>query len=404
MHTFLARQPILDSRQNLKAYELLFRSGLENQFDAADGDQATSRVIAGSFLVFGLDEMLGPARAFINFTRKLLVEDYAAVLPSKRVVIEILEDVRPDEEVIKACRRLKDRGFTLALDDFVFLPEYQPLLEVADIVKVDFLASQPEERAALARMFLPAGITMLAEKVETKKQFREALDLGYQLFQGYFFCKPEIVSRRDVPSVKFTYLNLLRELNQPDVELPHLAEVVSRDMGVSYKVLRYINSAAFMVRNEVSTIRQALNLLGLNEMRKWASLMALAGMGGDQPVELLAASAVRAKAAETAAALAHPPLPGNEAFLTGLFSMLDTVFGRPLAEILDEITLGREVKDALLGRENGFRHLLELVIAMDRGDWPGVSRLAPRLGIDEALLPEVYTKAVVWQVELWSLI
>lgn len=404
LQTFVARQPILDSRQKLEAYELLFRSGLENQFNACDGDQATCRVIAGSFLLFGIEDMTGKARAFINFTRRLLVEDYALVLPHERAVVELLETVEPDPEVVDACWRLKKKGFTLALDDFVFSPEYQPLLDLADIVKVDYLATPPETRAAMAREFSHTGIIMLAEKVESHEHFREGLDLGYRLFQGYFFSKPEIVSRRDIPASKINYLNMLAELNRPGAEVGRVAKLIRRDVAISYKILRYLNSAAFMLRNKISSIQQAVALLGLDEVRKWASLLALSGMSGDRPQELLAASAVRAKTAELLAPLSGLGGQKEDAFLMGLFSMLDAIFGRPMEEVLTEITLEPQVAEALLGKQNRFRQLLRLVIALDQGRWRMVSRLASGLGVDETALPELYQKAVIWQLELWSML
>jgi len=195
---FIARQPILDKRQRVYAYELLFRSSLQNYFDHSDGDQATSQVIANSFLLFGIDSITGGGKAFINFTRNLLVQDSALSLPRESTVVEILETVEPEEEVLAACRRLKKRGFLLALDDFVYHARFQPLVDLADIIKVDFMVSGPEERREMAEAFIPQGKKMLAEKVETRQEHRQALDMGYSLFQGYFFSEPILVSRKDI--------------------------------------------------------------------------------------------------------------------------------------------------------------------------------------------------------------
>ena len=209
MEHFVARQPIFDLQQNVFAYELLFRAGLDNYFENMDGDEATRQVLANTFLLFGINNLTEGKKAFINFTRTVLLNEYALMLPNQITVIEILEDVEPDRNVLEACRKLKKHGYTLALDDFVYHPKFQPLLGLADIVKVDFLLSGPEDRKKLADDFRPKGIRLLAEKVETVEDFHQARDWGYTLFQGYFFSRPVILSQKDVPGFKFSLLRML---------------------------------------------------------------------------------------------------------------------------------------------------------------------------------------------------
>ncbi len=261
MH-YLARQPILDSRFNLSGYEILFRGGLDNRYSCADSDSASSKVLNDILVVFNLDSLLAGKKAFVNVTRRLLVEDLCLFLPPDRLVVEILETVEPDNEVIAACHRLKRQGYMLALDDYVERPDYEPLLAVADIVKVDFRTTLPEERRRLASRLQPRGIQLLAEKVENNRELEEAKSLGYTLFQGYFFSRPEVVRRRDLPAFKVNYLRFLSELNKPVIDFDHLERVMKREASLAIKLLHYLNSATFGWQDEVKSIKHALVLLG----------------------------------------------------------------------------------------------------------------------------------------------
>ena len=298
MDVFVARQPIFDRRLNVYAYELLFRVGRENVFVDTDGDIATSSVITDSFLVIGLESLTRGRKAFINFTKNLLMDETATILPKDLLVIEILEDVMPSKGIITACKKLKDSGYVLALDDFVFEPKFTPLIKLADIIKVDFKLSGEEERRLLIQKFSSTKIKFLAEKVETQKEYEQAKEMGFSYFQGYFFSKPVIISSKDIPGNKINYLNILHEINLPEVDFNRIEGIVKHDVSVSYKLLRFINSAFFSFDAEVKSIKQALVLLGINEFRKWMSLIILKGMSEDKPKELLVISISRARFCE----------------------------------------------------------------------------------------------------------
>ena len=298
MEQFIARQPILDRDMNLFGYELLFRDSLENCFSGVDEDQATSRVIAGSTLLFGLESLLGNGKGFINFTRKALLRDYASVLPKKQMVVEILENVAPDAEVMEACHRLKMKGYILALDDFVYHARYDELLKMVDIVKVDFFVSDVFERRRMADVLGPRGVKMLAEKVETLEEFEQARKMGYHFFQGYFFSKPVIISKKDVPGFKINQLRMLQKVNEEEIDFDGLSDLIQADMSMAYKVLRLTNSAAFGLRNQVTSIRQALGFLGEKGIRKWASILLVAELAQDKAHELVVSSLVRARFCE----------------------------------------------------------------------------------------------------------
>ncbi len=393
---FIARQPIFDVEQKVYAYELLFRSGLDNYFDCDDIDHASTSVIADSFLLFGIDEMTGGRRAFLNCTRKVLVEDLATSLPKQHAVIEVLETVEPDEEVIAACKRLKDMGYILALDDFVYHQKFEPLLDLADIVKVDFLLSGPGERQRMSTLLRRRGIRMLAEKVETQEDFEQAVAMGYELFQGYFFSKPIILSRRDIPTNKLQYLRVLKEIHSPEIDFQRMAQIVQSEIALSYKLLKLINSAAFALRHKVSNILQALSLLGEREVRTWVSLLAISAMADDKPAELVVNSLIRARFCDQAAELIGEESQRSELFLMGLFSQLDAILDRPLPELLDEIQVAPQIRQALLGEEGVLNQFLQVTIALERGYWDRLHTLAAQLNLNELALSETYLDAVRW--------
>ena len=397
MEQFIARQPILDCDMKLFGYELLFRNSLDNCFSGIDEDEATSRVIAGSALLFGLESLIGNGKGFINFTQKALLRDYASVLPKKHIVVEILENVAPDAEVIDACRRLKKEGYLLALDDFVYDARYDELLKMADIVKVDFFVSDVSERGRMADVFGPRGVKMLAEKVETREEFEQAREMGYDYFQGYFFSKPVIISKKDVPGFKINQLRMLQKVNEEEIDFDGLSDLIQADMSMVYKVLRLTNSAAFGLRNQVTSIRQALGFLGEKGIRKWASILLVAGLAQDKARELVVSSLVRARFCEL---LSRAPAwrdRGPSLFLVGLFSRIDAIVGRPLQEVLGELPLKQDISDAIL-REGELRTALDLIEALERGNWSEISRLAAEIKIEESVLQDMYFDAVKWPV------
>ena len=403
MEHFIARQPIFDQKGKVYAYELLFRSGLHNYFDAADQDQAAASVIANSSLLFGLNEMSGGAKVFINCTRKVLVEDFMTVLPKEQAVVEVLEHVTPDANVIEACQRLKQQGYILALDDFVYQENWEPLLDIADIIKVDFLESSIAGQARLGEVMIPRGIKMLAEKVETYEVYEDAKKMGYQLFQGYFFAKPVIISRKDIPTNKVQFLRILKDIHAEDVEFKQLAETIQSEVSLSYKLLKLINSAAFALRHKVTNILQALSLLGMREIRSWVSLISVSAMADDKPAELVVSSLVRAKFCEQLAEPCGYRDRKPDLFLMGLFSLLDVIMSRPLEEILEEITIEEDIRDALLGEEGDFQTILKLILALEKGEWEQVAELSQQLDINEQLMNEAYMESIRWAHEIYNI-
>ncbi|HWR39817.1 MAG TPA: HDOD domain-containing protein [Patescibacteria group bacterium] len=399
MDVFVARQPIFDRKQRVVAYELLFRKGLESVFEATDGDAATSQVVFNSFVSLGIDSIADGQRAFVNFTGNLLKQGLPKLLPHELLVVEILETVEPEPEIIEACRQLKMDGYWLALDDFVFHPRFQPLIDLADIIKIDFLATDVQERVRIANQFKGTPIRLLAEKVETQEDFKQAMLLGYTYFQGYFFSKPVVIAAKDVPMGKYAQLQLIREVNQPDMDVDNLERIVQHDLALMYKLLKYVNSSAFGFRMKIHSVRQAIALLGQKELAKLASLFALRILGEDKPPEILKVSAVRARFGELLAREVGLKARMSDAFFMGMFSMIDVLLGRPMDEVLAGLPVAEEVRLALKGQGTSFRDIYGLVLAYERGAWTAVCRFTQSLQLDERVVADLYKQALQWAHE-----
>lgn len=386
----------MDRQRNVVAYELLFRSGLQNAFGGADPNKASVQMLDTTLLGFGLESLIGTKSAYFNATRDVLIQQHWSLLPRDQTVIEVLETVEPDDEVVAACKAAKAAGYRLALDDFVFRPDYEALLTLTDVVKVDFLATTGPERQALSARFRPRGITMLAEKVETYQEFQAGLDAGYELFQGYFFCKPEMVTGKDVPAVKTNLLRLIQEINRPEVNFDQLEKIILSEVALSVRLLRYLRSAGFGWRHDIEGIGQALRVLGESNTRKWASLVALTMIGDDKPAELITTSLVRAQLCEQLGIEANLPDRQSDLFLVGLLSTLDALLDRPMDQILSQLSITDEIRSALTGGDTALGDTLQLAVSYDRADWDRVAELVPRMALPAPVLPTAYRHAVEW--------
>jgi EAL and modified HD-GYP domain-containing signal transduction protein len=347
-------------------------------------------------LLLTMEAITGGKLAFINVTRDILINDYVRLLPGDLTAVEIPQTIEPDGEVISACSRLKKAGYTLALDNFVYRKRHAELMNLADIVKVDFLSTPAEERREVLSRFTAPNVRFLAEKVETQELFQQARALGYSYFQGYFFSKPLIISSPDVPGFKVNYLHMLQEIQWPDVDFERLEAIIKRDMSLSFKLLRYINSAYFGLSSKVGSIMHAIRLLGPRQFKQWASLLLMASMGSDKPDEIVVQGLIRARFCETLAPMLRMQQQSQELFLLGMFSMIDTILGRPLEEILKDLPLSDEIKEALLGNPSRLRSVYEYTLAYEKGDWDRLSAMADALGLDESGVPLIYLAAVRW--------
>ena len=315
-------------------------------------------------------------------------------------MLELLETLRPDESTLNACVAAQAAGYTLALDDFADQPELAPFLPYADIIKVDFRVADPATRQRIAERYAGSRVKLLAEKIETEADFATARDQGYTFFQGFFFCRPEMVARHDIPTSKMVYLQFLNELNRAELDFGRLERVIKQDVSLSVKLLRYLKAAAFGWRSEITSIKQALSMLGERPFRRWASVLTLASLADDKPAELLSTCLTRARFCELLAPTAGFKGRELDLFLVALFSLMDAIVGRPLPELLTDVALPSDLVTALTpdGPPSRIRDVLSLVIAYERAAWQDVDALAARLNLSDAIakLPALYQEAVTW--------
>ncbi len=399
MDVFVARQPIFDRARELFGYELLFRSNaISSQFDGTADESATSQVIANSLFSIGLENIVGGNRAFINFNDGLLRGGLHTMLPRKQIVLEILESVKPDTDLIALCRNLRKEGYTIALDDFVGDPSFEPLTEIAQIIKVDIHATPESEQERMLRTYRPRGIAMLAERVETAGEFERARRAGYDHFQGFFFARPAIVKGRQIPAAKFNCLRLLGELQKTDLDFDRLKVMISQDLSFSYKLLRYVNSALFSPRAEINSIAQSLMLLGETGVRHWIAVAALPELAKDKPGELVTHSLVRASFCERLASLAGIR-EWRQGFLMGMFSLLDALIDVPLDAALRQVGVAPAIAAALLGTapdQDPWRSVYNLACLYEKCDWDAVGAAASKLGIGASDLTRAYSESTFW--------
>jgi EAL and modified HD-GYP domain-containing signal transduction protein len=389
---YVARQPILDLRSKVHGYELLFRSGPEAVF-RGDGDMAT-RTMLDSTVLFGLGRLTAGLPAFVNCTEEALIRNWVQVLPSGMTVLEILEDIEPSRPVIEACRRLKAFGFRLALDDFVWRPGIEPLVEIADYIKVDFCVTDRRERRMLLDRLSGITVALVAEKVETQEQVCHARDEGFTLLQGYYFCRPMLLENRKIPSNRLSHVAILRLMQSETMDLHELTRQVERDTSLTYRLLRLINSPACAMQHEVRSVQAALITVGEETFRRMATLAITSELNAGQPAELLRMAFVRARFCELAALFAG--LDHTEQYLLGLLSLLPAMLRMPMRELAPALPLRDEIRRALLGEKIQERSLLCWLEGHERGKWDLCDLIAERRELRQEDLFQCYEEALQW--------
>ncbi len=389
---YVARQPILDLRHRVHGYELLFRKGPEQIF-RGDGNLAT-RTMLDNTVMFGLDRLTAGMLAFVNCTRESLLENLVQVLPSAITVLEILETIEPTPPLLGSCRRLKALGYRLALDDFTWRPGIEPFVELADYIKIDFLATGHRERQELLNRLSGAHASLLAEKVGTQEQYAQARAEGFSLIQGYYFCRPVLLENHKVPVNRLSQIDILRALQEDPVDLPRLAALIKRDASLTYRLLRLINSPVCAMRQEVSSVLAALLAVGEDVFRRMALLAITSELNARRPTEILRMAFVRGQFCELAAPLCA--LNSAEQYLLGLFSLLPAMLRVPMAELTPLLPLRQPIRQALHGAEIAERSLLAWAIAHEYGDWQTCDALVAAYSLDEEKLSRCYAEAVEW--------
>ncbi|PID04957.1 MULTISPECIES: EAL and HDOD domain-containing protein [unclassified Sporosarcina] len=400
---FIGRQPILSRLGEIYAYELLYRNSEKNFFPDINPEQATIGLLINTFLSVGIDQVTSGVRSFINFSGELLAQDIFMSLNPDQVVIEILEDVEITPALLRRLRMFKEAGFTLALDDFILQDQYvtnAQLFELVDIIKVDFIQTSIAEKHRITT-FLKRypSIILLAEKVETEADYQLALKSGYDLFQGYFFAKPDIIKSAEIPSNTLIHLQIIDYFQQDSQSINQLSDLIMRDVSISYKLLRFINSLAFDIPRQISSIKQAIMFIGLNETKKWLQVLMLHDLGSDlqdgRVEALVELSLRRARACELLAKYKRKPNK-DEYFLTGMFSLIDAVMRRKWEDILPLLSLSDVIMDTLNGKQTEMSPYMELIESVERFEWQTVERLSRELAIPKKELSDIFLQALRW--------
>jgi EAL and modified HD-GYP domain-containing signal transduction protein len=389
---YVARQPILDLRGRVYGYELLFRNGPGTIF-SGDGDLAT-RTILDNTLIFGWEKLASGAMVFVNCTREALTEALVNVLPPTRTVLEVLESLEPTPELIEACRKLKSNGFLIALDDFTWRPELEPLVELADLIKVDFTLSDAEERRWMIRRLHNRNIAWLAEKVETQQEYEQAVKEGFTLFQGYYFCRPVLLKNRKVPANRLSQIEILQMLRGDLVNLRELSKLVERDASLTYRLLRLVNSPVCAMRQEVRSVETALLAVGEDAFRRIATLAITREMNVGQPAELLRMAFVRGRFCELMTT--ETGLDPTEQYLLGMLSLLPAMLRIPMKELAPALPLRNEIQQALQGADVPEGKVLNWLEQHEQGNWNACDRIVSYAGLSKERLARSYAQALVW--------
>lgn len=390
-HLFIARQPIYDREKGVIGYELLYRNNEINKANFSDGNIASCETILNSFMHIGIDNIVGSALAFINLPREFVVNESLTPMFKEQTVLEILENIEPDEQVITGIKHLKSAGYKIALDDFIYREALLPFVELADFIKIDVNLMGEKEIELQHNYLKPYKARVIAEKVESYEVYNFCKKLGFDYFQGFFFCHPEMLTRKSLPSNKVVILNILNRLQDPKITSDELEQILVQDITLSYKLLRYINSACFSLRREIDSIKDAIILLGIENLKDWVSLIMMSRVIDTKPTELIVTGMIRGKMCELIAQNRHPDI-SHQMFIIGLFSVLDALMDQPMIDLLDTVILSTPVKLALLDKSGIQGEIYKHVLQYEKCSWDEL--LSAKIDIDEYI--HSYLQAVHW--------
>lgn len=392
MNAFVARQPIFDTNKKIFAYELFFRDGMSNTFPDIDGETATSSLLSSSFFTTGIDHISNGKMVFINFTEDLLVRGIPSMFPEDKIVLEVLEDVAPTDAVIAACQDLQWKGYFLALDDFVYQNNLVPLIEIAKFIKVDFRLTPREEIVKLISTLKKYPCSLLAEKIETYEEFQQAKDMGFSYFQGYFFARPEILQNKEISSSQLSMMNIICEINKTEFDINSLETLINQDVSIAYKLFRYLNSSYFSRVQPISSVRQAIAFLGEYGIRMFISLIIASKLANQKPGELIRASLIRANV------LFHLgeelDMQSNKLFMLGLFSLIDAMLDSSMENLVGQLPLPLDIREALVERTGKLFPFLYLIESYEKCKWEYLEEETSKMNIEAEKLIEFYLEAV----------
>lgn len=400
-YSYIARQPILDSEQKTVGYELLFRDGPNNTFPDIDPELATNRLLSEHFLATHYST-IGDKLGFVNFPYQSLVNLVPTLFPKENLVVEILESCEPTAELLAAIKKMSQAGYTIALDDFLPRKEWLPFLPYTSIIKIDIRQYSLKKAQALIERLRSHNITFLAEKVETYEEFELAKQVGFDQFQGYFFSRPQLIRRKQIKPSFLTVVQLCKEIANQDINYDELERLISLDVTLSYKLLTFVN-ASYLIRSEIKSFKQALVYLGEERLRKFISLVAITSTQDDKPDSLYSLSIQRARFCELLLSDMNTNLDEGLGFLTGMFSLLDSLFDQPLEELVEKMPIDHMVKSALVTKQGTLGNILSLVKAYENADWMTVIAYRDKLEVSDEKLAKHYDDAIKWTEDLLSI-
>jgi len=402
MEVFVARQPIFDLDYNVFAYELLYRQNENNFFDqSVESNVATSILLMNSYYTFGIDNLVGDGKAFINFDKHLIESEIPMLLDNSKIVVELLEDIVPNGKFLSKLNKLKDNGYTIAMDDYVETYIYDDLVELSDIIKIDFLANSKEAIIRIVKRWKPRGKRLLAEKVESQEEYEWAKKAGFELFQGYYFSKPTIMKGKGVNASPFQYIKIMEELSASEPDYKRISGIIETDVSLTYKLLKLVNSK-FSSSKKIASIQHALSILGIDAFEKWFNLAMFQNLAAGKPSELLKVSMTRAKFMELIAVNTSLKTYANQAMLIGLLSVIDALLEKTMDLVLAELPLSDDIKSALLMLPGRFSRVYSLVLMFEKGEFEEALEIGKEIGISSLKTAEYYYEAVHWAEELFS--
>ncbi|ORT50072.1 histidine kinase [Vibrio sp. qd031] len=392
--SYVARQPILNSQRQTFGYELLYRDGPRNTFPEIEPEKATSRLLSDNFFDSN-STLLENKLAFVNFPQQSIINLVPGLFPKEQIVIEILEESEPNDQLFDAVKYLYNQGYKFALDDFQPSLRWKRFLPFVWIIKFDIRIIPVEKAQIFIDSMRGYDIHFLAEKVETYEEFEQAKQAGFELYQGYFFSRPELLQKKAIEPTFLTIVHLLKEVSKRSINYKYVESLITQDLSLSYKLLKFVNSSA-LISNEIKSFRQALAYLGEDRLRRFISLVAIASTNNNKPSSLYGLSLQRARFAELLAVDGQNQVDHSKAFLTGMFSVLDSLLDRPLPELLNDIPLDPDIKLALNEREGPLGTMINLIEAYEQADWETVQQISDCCGVAQPHIGECYEQSMLW--------
>ncbi len=388
------RQPIFDRKKNVVAYHVELRHFGSNQMSstAAPPDSRT----LDHLITEGLAKISNGKKIFMHFDSDSIKKETPLAFSNDEIGINIADLTQMDREYCEKIEKMKSKGFQFIVDGYDMGDNRHSVIEYADIYTVDFRLAQFMNRDSILKGSAQQQIKLLAREVETDTDFSIALGKEFDYFQGNFFTRPDIIPTQNIPSFKMNLIKILEELNKEKLDFNEIEHILKRDVALTYKLLKFMNSASIGIKTTITSIHHALNLLGEKEVKKWLSIMVISSIGSDKPIELLRISLIRAKFCEYIASELGAEKQKNDFFITGMFSLIDAFVGRPIYELINDLPLKSEIKMALLGEENRLLSVLDLVQDYEQGRWNEVVETLEQSNISKGKIVDYYNSAIEW--------